>query len=269
MHDKCSMAKKNWLDPFIKTSKIESQEELADIVGVSRATINRLANDHTKLKLDRAKELANVLGVSVEELMMNTPPSKATRDGRKKLVSSFDPDGQDEAHHDDTMSIGSETGLRGVPEGSSAQIDVTGGMGGGGLSIVNEGVPGKRGMTFAADQVKDYWRLPPSILIALGLSANDVSIVTVQGDSMQPTLDEGDCVFIDTRHRWPSPDGLYAILDEVGGLVIKRLEVSSTPGSERQTISVISDNPRHKAKEWLADELRIVGRVLRRFGIVK
>jgi transcriptional regulator with XRE-family HTH domain len=263
------MVAKNWLDPFIKASKVESQEKLADLIGVSRATINRLANDHSKLKKDRAEQLSGPLGVTVDELMLNTPPSKKVKDNRAKLVASYDPDNADTIEADVSMSIGSETGLNGAPEGSSAQIDVTGGMGGGGLSIINEGVPGKHGMTFAADQVKDYWRLPPSILVALGLSANDVSIVSVQGDSMQPTLDEGDCVFIDTRHRWPSPDGLYAILDEVGGLVIKRLEISSHHSAERQTISVISDNPRHKTKEWLADELRIVGRVLRRFGIVK
>jgi plasmid maintenance system antidote protein VapI len=54
---------KNWLDPFIKASRnITSQEDLADEMDVSRATINRLANDHSKLKRDRAEEIARILG---------------------------------------------------------------------------------------------------------------------------------------------------------------------------------------------------------------
>lgn len=252
---------KNWLDPFLKASRIASQEELAEKIGVSRATINRLANDHSLLKRDRAEHLSFVLDVPVDDLMLNKPPKKA-------VVSSFDPDEPDDEPSEQLMTIGSETGARGIPVDASAQLDATGGMGGGGLTIVSEGVPGRHGMTFAAEHVRDYWRLPPAILIALGLAAHDVAILPVQGDSMLPTLNEGDVVFIDTRHRWPSPSGLYAVLDEIGGIVVKRLEVSSPPGAEQQMVTVISDNPRHKPKEWRAEDLFIVGRVLRKFGVV-
>jgi transcriptional regulator with XRE-family HTH domain len=262
MADKIAMTK-NWLDPFIKASKVSSQEELADLLDVSRATINRLANDHTKLKRDRAEAMAPLLDVSVNDLMLNRLPG-----GKSKLIQSFDPDEPEAQTEDHQMTMGSETGVRGVPNDGSPQIDATGGMGGGGLAIVSEGVPGRHGMTFAADNVRDYWRLPPALLVSLGLAAQDVAVLPVQGDSMLPTLNEGDVVFIDTRHRWPSPSGLYAVLDEIGGLVVKRLEISSQPGAQEQIVSVISDNPRHKPKEWRAEDLFIVGRVLRKFGVV-
>lgn len=184
-----------------------------------------------------------------------------------KLVQSFDPDEPD-TYEEFTPTMGTETGVRGIPEDASAQLDLTGGLGSGGLSIVSEGVPGRRGMTFAADQIRDYWRLPQAILGALGLRAHDVAIIPVQGDSMLPTLNEGDVVFIDTRHRWPSPPGLYAILDEIGGVVVKRLEISSPPGAEQQMVSIISDNPRHIRKEWRAEDVHIIGRVMRKFGVV-
>jgi hypothetical protein len=58
----------------------------------SRATINRLANDHSKLKRDRAEEIARILGASVEDLMLNKPP----RPAKLSLVSSFDPDAADD-----------------------------------------------------------------------------------------------------------------------------------------------------------------------------
>lgn len=64
----------NWLDPFIRHSDIASQEELADKLGVSRATVNRLANDHSKLKRDRAEAMAPHLGVSADDLMLNRLP---------------------------------------------------------------------------------------------------------------------------------------------------------------------------------------------------
>jgi len=74
MLNNCRMA--NWLAPFLASSRL-SQEQLADELGVSRATINRLANDHTKLKLDRAEQMAPLLGTTAEALMLNSPPRGA------------------------------------------------------------------------------------------------------------------------------------------------------------------------------------------------
>jgi transcriptional regulator with XRE-family HTH domain len=64
----------NWLAAFITHSDISSQEELADQLGVSRATVNRLANDHSKLKRGRAEAMAPLLGVTPEDLMLNRLP---------------------------------------------------------------------------------------------------------------------------------------------------------------------------------------------------
>lgn len=64
----------NWLAPFIKNSTVASQEALADLLGVSRATVNRLANDHSKLKRDRAEAIAAHLGVTADDLMLNRLP---------------------------------------------------------------------------------------------------------------------------------------------------------------------------------------------------
>lgn len=184
------------------------------------------------------------------------------------LVSTFDPDAPDFVA-DESMTVGEFTGARGIPDGSTPQIDVTAGMGGGGLTIISEGVPGKHGMTFAAENISDWWRVPPAVLMAMGnVKPTDITFVPVQGDSMAPTLIEGDVVVVDTRHRWPSPDGIYALNDAFGGVIVKRLEVTSKPGEEEPRVDVISDNPRHPTKNWSLDELRIVGRVLRKFGNV-
>jgi len=168
---------------------------------------------------------------------------------------------------DEPMTAGSETGRRGIPDDASALLDVTAGMGAGGVTIISPGVPGKHGMTFAAEHVRDYWRIPGEILTSMHMRPGDVTVVQVQGDSMAGTLIEDDYVFVDTRHRLPSPDGIYALGDEFGGIVVKRLEVIG-PDDDDTLVLVKSDNPKHEPKTRRLSEMRIIGRVVRRFGVV-
>ncbi|MFG1247640.1 S24 family peptidase [Xanthobacter flavus] len=206
--------------------------------------------------------LADVLQVPTSWLTSLTPAREVEPDFPPDL------DHAEKLPADEPMTVGSETGRRNIPDDASAQLDVTAGMGGGGLTIVSEGVPGRAGMTFAAEHVRDFWRLPTEVLAALGLRARDVIVVPVQGDSMSSTLAEGDFVFVDTRHRLPSPDGIYCLTDDFGGLVVKRLEVVSRPRDEEVQVRIISDNPKHEPKTRHLSEIQIIGRVLRRFGVV-
>lgn len=240
-------------------AKFSSAAKAAEALGISASTYRAHENGQNEFHVDEAKQYAKKFGVTVSFLLEGDAM-------KKPLVNSYDPDDPD-VDNDETLTFGSETGFRGAPEGTSPQIDITGGMGAGGLSIVSEGVPGHKGMTFAAEAVSDYWRLPPAIYTSLGLHPQDTVFIPVQGDSMYPTLEEGDVIVVDTRHRWPSPDGIYAILDEIGGLVVKRLEVAQENGEN--VIRIISDNTRHRIKEKRPDDVFIVGRVLRRFGVIK
>ena len=82
---------------------------------------------------------------------------------------------------------------------------------------------------------------------------------------MSPTIMDGDVVFIDTRHRVPSPPGVYALVDEFGGVIVKRLEVVSKPREDPIVIRVSSDNPFHGERELTLDEINIIGLFLGRF----
>lgn len=187
---------------------------------------------------------------------------------RKRPFSTFDPDAPD-PEADEGMTHGTETGLRGVPEGGSGMLDVTAGMGAGGLTIISEGVRGKSGMTFAAEDISDYWRVPPVILAAMGgVRPTDITFIPCQGDSMAPTIVEGDVVVVDTRHRWPSPDGLYALTDPFGGIVVKRLHVTDEGADDERVVLIVSDNGKHEPRRETVGTIRIVGRVLRKFGLV-
>ena len=237
-----------------------SAAKAADALGLKSSSYAAHENGQNGFDAEHAKRYGRKFGVSAAWLLTGENGDHK----RVPIGHEFEPD----PAFDDHPTIGSETGRRGIPADGIAQIDVTGGMGGGGVTVVNPGVPGKHGMTFAAENIRDYWRLPGEILAALGLRAGDIAIIPVQGDSMTSTLAEGDFVFVDTRHRLPSPDGIYALTDEFGGVVVKRLEIASSPRDEDVLIRIISDNPKHAPKERPLSDINIMGRVVRRFGVV-
>ncbi|MBH9982841.1 hypothetical protein H3S89_08550 [Bartonella sp. B10834G6] len=69
----------------------------------------------------------------------------------------------------------------------------------------------------------------------------------------------------DISHRVPSPPGIYALADELGGVIIKRLEVVFRPGADEIEVEVISDNPHHKPHILNLSEITILGRYIDRF----
>lgn len=188
----------------------------------------------------------------------------------KRLVSTFDPDAPEDAPDGDAPSTVGEYTPNNLPEGASPQLDVTGGMGAGGFILTADGVPGVSGMTFAAEHISGFWQMPSQVQAALAIRAKDTVIIPVQGNSMAPTLIEGDFVFVDTRHRWPSPDGVYALADDFGGIIVKTLRQADSD-QDGPHIEIVSDNPdkdRYPPKLRRAEDLRIIGRVVRRFSAV-
>jgi phage repressor protein C with HTH and peptisase S24 domain len=141
-----------------------------------------------------------------------------------------------------------------------AEIDLVAGMGGGGLATTE--VSSNNGITFHSEVVRAHWEMPSWVLNKMNVRAHSVACFPCQGDSMTPTISDGDVIFIDTRHRVPSPPGIYAIADEFGGVVVKRLEVISKPRDEEVMVRVSSDNPHYRDKELLLNEISILGRYI-------
>ena len=95
-------------------------------------------------------------------------------------------------------------------------------------------------------------------LLALG-AATDLSMISVRGDSMAPTLVDGDDILVDSSDAAKRlSDGIYVIRRE-DSLLVKRVALS--PAARRATIK--SDNPAYPS--WpdvdLA-EIDIIGRVI-------
>lgn len=119
-------------------------------------------------------------------------------------------------------------------------------MGGGALVDVE---PSRgRDYHFRRAWIRDRLKAAPSMLRAMA----------VDGDSMTPTLLDGDTVLVDLNQRGPKPPGVFVLHDGMG-LVAKRLEY--VPLSDPARIRILSDNPQYSPYECLADEINIVGRV--------
>lgn len=99
----------------------------------------------------------------------------------------------------------------------------------------------------------------PFVRYELRSDPDRLAIVEVDGDSMQPTLLNGDRVLVDTGRRNPSPPGIFALWDGMG-TIVKRVE--HIHGSQPPTVRIISDNPVHRPYERTLDEANIVGRVV-------
>lgn len=165
-----------------------------------------------------------------------------------RIVGSFDPDEDDPIPDDDL-------GGRPLRADGIVEIDVRAGMGDGGVSQSLWQRDGE-----SSDPLKHEAWVFPSWFLQSNLRAGpeDLLAVEAQGDSMEPTIDPGSVVFVDTRHKIPSPDGIYAIRDRWGHIQVKRIE---SFGEDDSTIRIISDNGR-AARSVPIEEVSIVGKVV-------
>jgi hypothetical protein len=69
------------------------------------------------------------------------------------------------------------------------------------------------------------WQLPSEIVRSYTTApAAELRIITVLGDSMEPTLMPAQRVLVDTGDRRPSPPGIFVVWDGLG-LVVKRVQL--------------------------------------------
>lgn len=81
---------------------------------------------------------------------------------------------------------------------------------------------------------------------AFGVSGKSIKMLEVVGDSMTPTLQPGQKVFVDISDCVPSPPGIFVVWDGLG-LVLKRIEFIAQ--SEPARVRISSDNPRYQPYE--------------------
>lgn len=84
----------------------------------------------------------------------------------------------------------------------------------------------------------------------------DLALLFADGDSMEPTLRDGDQMLLDRSQRNPRRPGIYVV--RFGDVLnVKRISVDEI----NQTIHVQSDNQYYRSYEANPDEIEVIGRV--------
>lgn len=194
--------------------------EVAREAGVNRSFVYDILRGRSQVpNLDKLTRIAAVVKVDLEWLLSG-----------KGRVEGDDPITDD--YHNDFVAI----------QYASARPS----MGGG--SIAEDEDRTGRDFHFRRAWIRDSLKAAPSLL----------RVMTVQGDSMTPTLNDGDVILVDMNQRNPIPPGVFVLHDGMG-LVAKRLE--HVPMSDPPRVRIISDNGRYTPYECTADEVNIIGRV--------
>ena len=198
---------------------------VAEMAGVNRSFVyDILRGRSVRPAIDRLAEVARVLKVDRDWLIHGI----GEVEGRSPFVENPD---------DAFIAI--------------AHASVRPSMGGGAVVTEDGDTPG-RAYHFRRSWIRNRLRASPSQL----------RIMHVEGDSMMPTLHDGDVVLVDLARCMPTPPGIFVLFDGMG-LVAKRLE--HIPNSEPPQVRIISDNTFYSPYERTAEEIRIIGRI-RWFG---
>jgi phage repressor protein C with HTH and peptisase S24 domain len=92
----------------------------------------------------------------------------------------------------------------------------------------------------------------------MGLDPARLSLIHVTGDSMQPTLNDGDDIMVEMASTDRAPQKGIHVLRLDGALMVKRL----LPGKSGR-MSILSDNPDYAPLENIAaSDVTIIGRVV-------
>lgn len=106
--------------------------------------------------------------------------------------------------------------------------------------------------------------VPQYFINMLGGQENlkNIDAINVVGDSMEPTLNNDNIIFVDKTRNDAARDGIYAFTT-VHGLFVKRIQ-KRVDGN----LDIISDNKDYPSQILSAGDIKVVGKVISSFGMV-
>jgi phage repressor protein C with HTH and peptisase S24 domain len=120
------------------------------------------------------------------------------------------------------------------------------------------------GGAYEDEEAFEKLEMPDFFVNIIGGTENlkNIEAINVTGDSMEPTLNSGNIIFIDKTKNDPSKDGIYAFVNE-NGLFVKRIQKRVDGG-----LDIISDNKEYPAQVVLKNDINILGKVVSSIGKV-
>jgi phage repressor protein C with HTH and peptisase S24 domain len=107
----------------------------------------------------------------------------------------------------------------------------------------------------------DTFRFSRRWLEEQGLARAELSAIRVEGDSMEPLLNDGDEILVDRSPR-PFRDGIHVV--RLGDTIMVKRVASAGPGR----VALLSQNFAYPPVEVAAEEVEIIGRVVWKGGRV-
>lgn len=187
---------------------------------------------------------------------------------RPAIITSFDPDATNEQDGeflpDNHSGVSTDRVYKADIPGASPVIDTRAGAGPGGIGLPALAPSG--GVIYSEDAVIGEILLPGYLQQEISRApAGRIHWVRVRGDSMEPTLQGGDHVAVDTTDTALGQGGMFVARNGDGEIIVKRLY--RIPKSDPPQIEVRSDNaalepPRVVDADWLT----VIGRVVAKIG---
>jgi transcriptional regulator with XRE-family HTH domain len=219
-----------------------TQAALATTLRITSQAVSQWERDETAPETDNLRKLASRLGTTADWLMGRADP----QDGEPVDINHVGYDIRDSVE---------QPAL--VPE-----IDVRAGGNYAGGYGQEDFAPDGAGHAVVRDAIRSAWGIPiPFLREELRARPDRVHIVPIRGDSMQDALFDGDRAMIHLDDTDVSQGGIFALIDDIGSLIIKQVELVRSPGDLR-TIRCTSRNKNYAPFDLVLDgQVRIIGRV--------
>lgn len=112
------------------------------------------------------------------------------------------------------------------------------------------------GIENLTEQVTGCWQMPLVEFKKISFAdPRNVYMIQASGDSMLPTIADGDWALVDLAQNFMSSDGIY-LIKLANGLAIKRLQAGL------KNLTVKSDNPQYGDITAESGELTVVGKII-------
>jgi len=198
-----------------------TQTKMASILGIAHSNLHRFESNSAKLTPEK---IINLYKIDIDLLWLLTGEGKMFRDKDASLETKPQ-----------------STNMAKIPI-----IDVRASAGTGVLNYMED--------------IKNYIEIP-LLMLPHNTGSKNLSIVEVYGDSMEPTLHNGEPVFIDTGAINIVSGEIY-LIRAFGELRLKRLERKMNGN-----IIIFSDNPAFTSEELTLEQLEfseiaIIGKML-------
>jgi len=212
----------------IMSEKGLSQAELARMTGIKQPSVFKIVSGQT-LNPKNIVEIAAALGVDVNWL--KTGEGEPIAQG--SIISSLVSTDSDEHHRFrvDYLDVQAAAGHSGIENADYPEV------------------------------IQSIYFSKEGLLEIVGKSTNDgISLINVPTDSMVPTINKGDIVFVDTKINYYTGEGVYFFLLN-GGAYIKRL--MKLPTGVYRAISDNSVYPDFDISDELFDTAVIIGKFIK------